>query len=251
MSVKIFVGNIPYNCEKDMFDNCFKDVPGFIECNIIKRFGTDESRGFGFVVLDEKYVDDLLKRDIRIMGRELRFSIYEKNKIEKDKIFIKTNKKSTPEEIIERFSKYDKIVQTKLMIKDNKTFGLIHLGTIDGYNDVMNDKRMLLQEGIEVHPFNENRKQMRSTLPIQLNQSTQPNTWFNKQTDRPDKVDKPPQRFMDPVRRDSEARNVYQEGYKAGYLIGFQQGEKAALQKVETKMNNDTDTVTVTVTGAK
>lgn len=95
-NTKIFVGNVPFQCDEDEFKKCFKDIPGFISAEIIPRHNSFYSRGFGFVTLEtEKDAQNLLHRnDIMFKDRILRFTgykSYDKNKIPKRKnyLFIK------------------------------------------------------------------------------------------------------------------------------------------------------------------
>lgn len=79
---KIFVGNVPYNCQQIEFSECFNKLKGYKHCEIIIRPGTSVSRGFGFVIFDNKTDADLLLNsddDIILKDRTLRFSIYNKS----------------------------------------------------------------------------------------------------------------------------------------------------------------------------
>src|SRR5579872_1241907 len=75
---KIFVGNVPYNCIQEEFDECFKDVTGFIKAEIITVYKTHMSRGFGFVTMKTLQDAEILKQrdDIILKGRILRFTSY-------------------------------------------------------------------------------------------------------------------------------------------------------------------------------
>ena len=90
---KIFVGNVPFQCTDKEFFDCFKEIPGFINAEIITKHNTSYSRGFGFVTVKTKEdADSLLKRsDIVFKDRVLRFTEY--NFQEKDKIVKKVPKR--------------------------------------------------------------------------------------------------------------------------------------------------------------
>ena len=34
---KIFVGNVPFQCIEEEFKECFKDIPGFVDAEIVTR----------------------------------------------------------------------------------------------------------------------------------------------------------------------------------------------------------------------
>lgn len=78
---KVFVGNVPYNCYQDEFSNCFNHLHGYKHCEVIIRPGTTLSRGFGFVIFDDKKDADVLlntDKQIILKDRILRFSTYNK-----------------------------------------------------------------------------------------------------------------------------------------------------------------------------
>jgi len=82
---KVFVGNVPFQCTKDDFMNCFKKLPGYIDSGIIRRYKSKLSRGFGFVVLNNEVNAQKLINggfNIKLRGRPLRFSKYAFNMIE-------------------------------------------------------------------------------------------------------------------------------------------------------------------------
>lgn len=78
MEFKVFVGNVPFECTQKEFEECFKDIDGYIRADIVNRFNSDQSRGFGFVTLTSKdNADKLMKRnDITFKDRILRFTEY-------------------------------------------------------------------------------------------------------------------------------------------------------------------------------
>jgi len=90
---KIFVGNVPFQCTEKEFFDCFKNIPGFCNAEIITKHNSTYSRGFGFVtVKTNDDAENLLKRnDIIFKDRILRFTEY--NFQEKDKTVKKSQKK--------------------------------------------------------------------------------------------------------------------------------------------------------------
>lgn len=77
---KIFVGNVPFNCTQEEFEECFLDVPGLHKADIVKGH-RDDSRGIGFVTMNSIIDAENLKirDDIKCKGRILRFYPYQNN----------------------------------------------------------------------------------------------------------------------------------------------------------------------------
>jgi hypothetical protein len=75
---KIFVGNVPYQCTVDEFQNTFNKIDGFMDADIIIDKNTNMCKGFGFVRLNTiQNAEKLLKKtDLKINGRELRLTGY-------------------------------------------------------------------------------------------------------------------------------------------------------------------------------
>ncbi len=75
---KIFVGNVPFQCTQEEFEECFNKMEGFIKADIVWRPGTNISRGFGFVTFDSpKHAKILIgNEDVKFKDRILRFTEY-------------------------------------------------------------------------------------------------------------------------------------------------------------------------------
>jgi RNA recognition motif-containing protein len=75
---KVFVGNVPFDCEQDEFESAFKNVKGYVKGEIVVEPPTGKCRGFGFITLDNiDHAEELKKRsDINIRDRQLRFTEY-------------------------------------------------------------------------------------------------------------------------------------------------------------------------------
>ena len=75
---KVFVGNVVYDCTQEEFENCFKNIPGYVKGELVIGQNDDYCRGFGFVTLET--INDLenlkLRNDIFLKGRQLRFTKY-------------------------------------------------------------------------------------------------------------------------------------------------------------------------------
>lgn len=77
-SCKIFVGNVPFQCNQEEFQECFEKMEGYIKAEIVCRPGTNISRGFGFVTFNTpKNAKQLIGREgIIFKDRSLRFTEY-------------------------------------------------------------------------------------------------------------------------------------------------------------------------------
>lgn len=74
---KVFVGNVPFHCTSEEFQECFKNMRGFVSADIILRYKSKLSRGFGFVIFsNEGDAENLLSQEIILNNRKLRFSRY-------------------------------------------------------------------------------------------------------------------------------------------------------------------------------
>jgi hypothetical protein len=81
-TIKIFVGNVPYQCTQKEFSECFKMIEGFVSAELITVYKSNMSRGFGFITLRNINDYNKLKQqsDIIFKGRVLRFTTYQKDK---------------------------------------------------------------------------------------------------------------------------------------------------------------------------
>nr|QBK88750.1 MAG: RNA recognition motif protein [Mimivirus LCMiAC01] len=77
---EVFVKNVPYKCTNKEFRKCFSDMKGYIIADIKKKYNSEYTRGFGFVIFDnENNANKLLTRSDDIIikkNRKLKFSPY-------------------------------------------------------------------------------------------------------------------------------------------------------------------------------
>ena len=75
---KIFVGNVPFQCNQLEFNECFEKMPGFIKAEIVCKNDGSLSRGFGFVTFDTKENAEKLMENTNITFKDriLRFTEY-------------------------------------------------------------------------------------------------------------------------------------------------------------------------------
>ena len=80
-SIKLFVGNIPYICSKNDIKECFSQIDGYINFDIIFT-QYNITKGYGFITINNPINAQHLKTrtDIKIKGRILRFIEYQNEK---------------------------------------------------------------------------------------------------------------------------------------------------------------------------
>lgn len=159
---KIFVGNVPFQCTKDEFIECFKTFKGFIDGDIINKYNSNNSRGFGFIKFDvSENTDNFLnaKVQINLKGRNLRFTKYmplEKKVIngkfcDKNFIFIKNVPKNyKPNDIKTIFEKYGYIgscfINTDINTGDSKGTAVVEILDSTIFKNLLQEKYIILDE---------------------------------------------------------------------------------------------------------
>jgi RNA recognition motif-containing protein len=116
---KLFVGNVPFECIQNEFEDCFKHLAGFKNAEIINRYNSPLSRGFGFVTFDniENAQIAMAQKNIVFKDRILRLSEYNFedkkkviNDVQKKILFIKNVPlEMSRDELYSFFSKYGEI----------------------------------------------------------------------------------------------------------------------------------------------
>lgn len=147
---KVFVGNVPYQCTQEEFDNCFSDVDGFIKAEIITVHKTDTSRGFGFVTLRTHHDAEKLKcrTDITFKGRVLRFTPYQnespKSHLEPHNSYVYVDKIPTGKDRVwlrSMFSSYEPIGKFFIFVNhengEKKNSGLIEVLDESKYREII------------------------------------------------------------------------------------------------------------------
>lgn len=91
---KIFVGNVPYYCTTKEFQNCFKHFDGYVKAEVIgdKNSLSLVSKGFGYVIFqNQEKAQKVMKQNIILKHRILRLTKYDENqkyKNDTNQIFI-------------------------------------------------------------------------------------------------------------------------------------------------------------------
>lgn len=170
-SNKIFVGNIPFDCQKDEFFDMFKDEEGFVNAYLVINYHNDKSnKGFGYVKLNNyQNAKRLMERKIILGDRELLFEEYklksEDTKSKKFKLFIRgIPENNTADEFISKLNLMEDInigsIKLNRNKQDNKPTGTGVL-FIDDYNDMkklLDQKEIYLDNKLlNVYPYRPNK----------------------------------------------------------------------------------------------
>ena len=215
---KVFVGNVPYQCTREEFQDCFKDMEGFINADIIRRYKSKLTRGFGFVVFETKeQAATIMQNDtIELKDRILRFSEYSFDKTDQNKegkvfqVFVNNLKTGTTEkQFNEVLSHYGNILSSIVTSKNDKTFCVATFELLENYKNALYGSLTINDATVEIMPYIDNHKKYQK---------------FNKY--------KSQRKFSDNFSQSSQnnhfsnclPRDVYREGFKAGHIVGFEQG---------------------------
>ncbi len=226
MKNKIFVGNVPFHCTRDEFQECFKHLEGFETADIIRRYKSKLSRGFGFVVFkDDNQAKTLLDIDnIMLKDRVLRFSPYEPDD--------NTSPKKT-EEIKEVHTvQLSKPVQSVQISKPKISYQL-YISNLDDSTTYDELKKRIIESGVKVSTCFVNTKNNKTTGIV----SVESLEAYTKLLENPLFLNNKPL-IIKPYRKNKNTTNTkhanvgvaYREGFKAGHIIGFQQGYQQGFQ---------------------
>jgi RNA recognition motif-containing protein len=199
MSKKIFVGNVPFHCSKEEFQEHFRHLDGFETADIIRRYKSNLSRGFGFIVFkNESYAKKILDLgEMQFKGRMLRFSPYimEDDQTEKPqnqtkpihRVYVSNIDPATSYQELKKCITMSGINVSTCFIntKNNRTTGIVFVDTLRDYTKLLETKIFLNGKPLVIKPYKK------------------PSESAEKYTD---------------------AEIAYREGFKAGHIVGFQQG---------------------------
>ena len=159
---KIFVGNVPFDCNNIEFRECFKHVNGYVIADLINM------RGFGFIELQNSHYRDLIlngNSNFFIRNRKLRLSIYDnsgKNNIETSS-FIKLEDISpniSREDIQNEFSNFCKVgkcfIDTNRLTGEKLSTGLVEIFDAEVLHQLLSLGMLLMHDKSELvlKPFN-------------------------------------------------------------------------------------------------
>ena len=150
MEYKLFVGNIPFDCNKNDFKNIFKKYEGFKNAELI----SDNNKCFGFVLFDDKNsMENILQNNnIFIKDRKLRLTRYNNKNKETNNYIKLSNIPSiiTDDDIRKEFENYSEIgkcfIEMDRITGKYKTTGIIEIIDTDIYNQLLNLDIILIND---------------------------------------------------------------------------------------------------------
>lgn len=218
MNRKIFVGNVPFHCTREEFQEIFKHLEGFETADIIRRYKSKLSRGFGFVVFkDDKNAKKLLDiGEMPFKDRILRFSPYESDD--------KPTKTEKPTK------------HTNQMITLTKPIHRLYVSNLDDDISYHELKSCISKSGINISTCFVNTKKDKTTGIVFLDTLED----YTKLLENPPIVNGKPL-IVKPYKKinnDTKCTNVqtiYREGFRAGHIVGFQQGFQQGVSHKNTE----------------
>lgn len=140
MEHKLFVGNIPFNCNKNEFKNIFKNYNGYINADLIN----ENNRCFGFVIFkDKQSLENILElNNIFIRDRKLRLTRYNKNKENNNYIKLENiPNEISVDDIKKEFENYSKIgkcfIDMDRITGKYKTTGIVEILETEIYEQLL------------------------------------------------------------------------------------------------------------------
>lgn len=204
---KVFVGNVPFQCTTDEFQNCFRQIKGFVNADIIRRYKSKLSRGFGFVIFDnQESAKKLMESTVILRDRKLRFSPYSFDfkqraqsappRYQNYQVFVRNLDEMITNDVLKaHFGKYGEIVSCFITSKNGKAYAVISFKNESSYMDTLEN-----EEEFEVFQYKKRKRQA------------------------------PNQQLRDPG-------TIYREGFRAGHIVGYQQGFQEGIRQVDTTKN--------------
>jgi RNA recognition motif-containing protein len=162
--LKIFVGNVPFQCTKKEFIEIFKGIEGFHDGDIVNKLNSDSSRGCGFITfISQDYVNKFMesKQQIILKNRILRFTkyfnsdkkIFKSKMNDKNYLFIKNVPKSMkPIDIKNIFKKYGEIgacfTNTYILTGEPKGSAVVEFIDTNVYDQLLTTKQLVIDNDI-------------------------------------------------------------------------------------------------------
>jgi RNA recognition motif-containing protein len=213
---RVFVGNVPFQCTSEEFQDCFKEVNGYVTAEPIKRYGSsDMSRGFGYVVFDtneraEEFLNNSNEQEeFNLKDRVLRFDTYQ-------------SREDTPTRREPRLDSFNQRMSNYKIFIDN----LAEDTTKDDLQDCFSEYSDIIACFVNISkPSNEGDKVKNTGVII-----------FSTQESCQQSIDNPPvlkstneQLFIKPYKQFNQKQvpdvsKIYNKGYESGRIVGFQEG---------------------------
>jgi len=166
---KIFVGNVPFDCNNIEFRENFKNVKGYVSADLINM------RGFGFVEVGTQYERDYIINNevFFIKNRKLRLSVYDtstKHSVEVSS-FIKLENISqniSREDIQDEFKNFCKIgkcfIDTNRITGEKLSTGVVEVFDVEVLHHLLSLGSLLMHDKSEIilKPFLNNNSQLKN-----------------------------------------------------------------------------------------
>ena len=201
--LRVFVGNVPFQCTTEEFVELFKDTPGFVNANVVKRYNSEMSRGFGYVTLDsnENLNNLLSKETLDFKDRTLRLSQYNRETrrpvSRNNLVFVRNIPENTSEEEVSSLftNSFVNVVNCSINLdrKTGKQLGscIVEFSDRESCTKALSEREVDLNGSVlNVYRFRDNSKN---------------NNQYNK---------------------NPATRAAYKAGFRAGRTLGYQEGVK-------------------------
>ncbi len=149
MEYKLFVGNIPFDCNKNEFKNIFKKYKGYKTADLIN----ENNKCFGFVIFNDKdSLESILQSNsVFIRDRRLRLTRYNKNNENNNYIKLENIPKTiTADDIRKEFENYSEVgkcfIDMDRITGKYKTSGIVEILETEIYNQLINLDVILINE---------------------------------------------------------------------------------------------------------
>jgi RNA recognition motif-containing protein len=147
---KLFIGNVPFDCNEFEFKNTFKKIKGYINAELIQN-----NRGFGFVTVNnlEDLENIIEKNNIYIKDRKLRITRYKSNNFIKKGFYIRLEnipKNISVDDIKKEFENFTEIgkcfIDTVRETGEFKSTGIVEVLEESMYNSLLNLEELLIND---------------------------------------------------------------------------------------------------------
>lgn len=231
---KLFVGNVPFSCTKEEFEECFRNREGFLECDIVTNNNNSSmTRGFGFVVVDtDDNAEKLLNEEIYMGERNLRLANYQ-NVEERRSQVERTHHSGEGRDMGDRSYRRNRSNDNKVFVRNiplevteevlGECFGAF--GTIKKcFVNAPTNPNHTTQTGVVIFENRESAVATTLKKDISILDAVVNVFQYRKNFSRGPHVN--PNYY--------NLNEAYREGYNAGKLVGYENGKRDAIEGVQT-----------------
>jgi RNA recognition motif-containing protein len=149
MEYKLFVGNIPFDCNKNEFKNIFKKYKGYKNADLIN----ENNKCFGFVIFQDKdSLETILQlNNVFLRDRKLRLTRYNKNKETNNYIKLENIPNTiSSEDIRKEFENYSEVgkcfIDMNRITGKYKTTGIVEILETEIYEQLLDLDVILIND---------------------------------------------------------------------------------------------------------